>query len=96
MILFTERATYINMFRATMKPKLSVVHLGRIQKISDVWQVRFTGRNWTYYTDLLNGSEKRQIIGMLDKLNQVTGRDQGDMRRRWEEVIRRLPLAQTR
>lgn len=69
MIMFTERATYINVLKANTKPTLSVVHLGKIRQVSDVWTMSFSGRDWTYYTDLLDGSEKRQIIGMLDKLN---------------------------
>ena len=90
MIIFTERATYINVLHASFKPKLSVAHLGEIRRISDVWQVRFTGRNWAYYTDLLSGSEKRQIIGMRDKLNgkAIGPTDRSDdLRLRWNQII---------
>lgn len=89
MILFTERATYINMLHGHMVPKLSVQHLGSIQhRLSDgQWLARFTGRNLEWFSDHLDGSEKRAIIGMLDKLNGITGRDQGDSERRWNEII---------
>lgn len=90
MILFVERTTYINVLKAYFRPNLSVIHLGEIRRVSDVWQVRFCGRDWTYYTDLLNGSEKRQIIGMCDKLNgEVIGPTDSpdDSRTRWNQII---------
>lgn len=91
MILFTERSTYINVLIARFSPRLSTEYLGKIRRISDVWEMQFSGRNWTYYTDLLNGSEKRQIIGMLDKLNGNVSDDPTeelpDLRQRWNQII---------
>lgn len=39
----------------------------------------------TYHT--LDNSEKRQIIGMLDALNQQPIRPITEMKQRWEEII---------
>lgn len=89
MILLSERASYITVFKANFEPKISVVDIGEILRISDVWKIHFTTRNLKYLSDHLYGSEKRQIIGMLDKLNGITGRDDRDMERRWNEIIGR-------
>lgn len=94
MILTSDRATYINVFKAEFKPKLSVVQIGTIRYISDCqWVLKFTGRNAlgnatlpTYYSDLLNHSEKRQIIGTLDKLNDTGPTAESDMRSRWRFI----------
>ena len=87
MIIAIERASYITIQRARFTPKLSVVQIGKLREISDVWSVLFEGRNLQHYSDLLNGSEKRQIIGLLDKLNQTDYRAQEDMRRYWNKII---------
>jgi hypothetical protein len=92
MILFSERATYINVFHAEFKPTISVQKIGKIRMdhrtwLRRHWIVRFMGRNAEYFSDVLNGSEKRQIIGMLDKLNSITDRSLSDSARRWDEII---------
>lgn len=87
MILFTHRASYIKVFQSHMNPRLSVKDIGRIRELSAIWTMQFIGRNWSCYTDLLNDSEKRQIIGLLDNLNSVTGRDPISCADRWNEII---------
>ena len=98
MILFTDNGTVYR--TATDWPKrLSdrQVHLdriGRIDELSGVWCVKFEhpfhglSANVPYYVDsTLNNGEKRQIIGMLDKLNSITGREQDKYLARWYEII---------
>ncbi len=92
MILAIDRATYISIQHAQFKPHLSVQHIGEIRKLSGVrvWQMNFTGRNWESYSDLLNSTEKAQIIRLLAKLNgenSVVLADPGSLRRRWNQVI---------
>lgn len=95
MILAIDRAAYISIQHAQFKPTLSVVHIGEIRKLSGVrvWQMNFTGRNNEYFSDLLNDSEKRQIIGLLDKLNGNISDDPteglSDLRHHWNQVIGR-------
>ena len=87
MILTNDRASYISVFKAEFKPTLSVEHIGRIEQLPDgQWSIRFIGRNIIELSDLLNGSEKRQVIGTLDKLNEFGPRRQSDMRRRWNHI----------
>jgi hypothetical protein len=76
MILASDRATYITILRIHQKPKLSVQHIGQIRHTHFIgrsstgrWKIDFTGRNASYYTDVLDGSEKSQIIRLLAKLN---------------------------
>lgn len=95
MILFNERGTYINFFQIHFTPELSVNALGALRPslLSDrSWIACFTGRDLNIISD---PSEKRQIIGMLQKLNgNVTGPSDDDLRpdnieREWAEIIRR-------
>lgn len=91
MILFTDRTNYIRVFR-TKKGGAGVVNIGTIIKpdkdsqwIWDVTGIDFF-RSWVGY-QTLNNSERRQIIGLLDKLNGIDYRPQEHMRTRWNEII---------
>lgn len=97
MILFNERGTYINFFQIHFAPELSVNNLGaiRVSELSgDEWVACFTGRSTIdIISDLLDSSEKRQIIGMLQKLNgRFTGPSDDDLRpdniaKEWSKII---------
>lgn len=98
MILFNERGTYINVSQINFAPELSVNNLGAIKPsaLSDhKWVFCFTGLEVNVLSDLLMDLEKRQIIGMLQKLNgKITGPSDDDFRpnniaAEWEKVIRR-------
>ena len=96
MILAIDRATYIKVLKANMKPKLSVKLIAEIRSDNhaDIWVMEFIGRDWNYYSDLLDYSEKRQIIGMLDKLNRTDKLSKENLLDVWEnEVIRRSDAA---
>jgi len=92
MILMRDYGLYLSVFkcdwtdRRSNKPRLSADNIGQIVRCGDVWKMDFLGRDLTFW-DHLDGSEKRQIIGLLDKLNGIIGRPQSDMRRRWNEII---------
>lgn len=92
MILFNDRATYITILHVHMTPELSVDNLGCIAyrriigQEKGTWEADFTGRNWSALSDLLDGSEKRQIIGLLDKLNGLfIGLE--DPEAQWNDII---------
>jgi len=91
MILCSERYNYLGVFHCSFNPTLSATRIGDMELSDGTWRMSFMGRNWNHFSDLLDHSEKRQIIGMLDKLNHVIGRDQGDSLRRWQEIIGRIP-----
>jgi hypothetical protein len=94
MILASERQTYLTLFRVHMMPKLSAEKVGTIKFRQGKWYVDFTGRNWNHWSDTLDGSEKRQIIGLLDKLNEVHPyyyRPDDNMLARWNELIGLAP-----
>ncbi len=98
MILTNDRKSYINVFHVKFDPKLSVVLIGRLRQThfigrpgTKTWKADFIGRNLNELSDRLNGSEKGQIIGTMDKLNGVENREISDLQSRWEQIIRRLP-----
>lgn len=88
MILFSERYNYLVVLKGNFNPELSVTIIGDVKLSDGTWRMSFIGRNWDYYTDYLDGHEKRQIIGMIDKLNGHLNRPQEQNRARWEEIIR--------
>lgn len=94
MILVNERAEYLRVFQCEFKPKLSVHEIGTIRKLSGMWALEIITSRMCLISDQLNGSEKRQIIGMLDKLNGITGPKMefdvyrtNDKSARWNEII---------
>ena len=98
MILFNERATYLNVFQIHFSPELSTNNIGAITPtiLSDnKWGLNFTGLEANVLSDLLDLYEKQQIIGMLQKLNgKITGPSDDDLRpnnilEEWEKIIRR-------
>jgi hypothetical protein len=87
MIVFVHRATYIRVIRLESMGK-PTDNLGKIFRIGrGEWIFDGCYRNQLFYETLLNGSEKRQIIGLLDNLNGIMGREPGDSLRRWREII---------
>lgn len=87
MILFAHRVTYI-----------SVIRLKSVgERPDNIGKLRLCGE-WLWDTsgvdyfrsgvgyETLNGSEKCQIIGMLDDLNGVYYRPLRDMLDRWREI----------
>ena len=90
MILANDRQTYINLFQVHLTPKLSAVLVGTIRFRQGEWYVDFTGRNLMYWDNALEHSEKRQIIGLIDKLNESHPyyyRPDDNMLTRWKELI---------
>ena len=92
MILTNDRTTYITVFKTEFKPTLSVKRIGEIRKLPDykgviLWRMEFTGRDLTYYSDLLSHSDKRELIRTLDKLNGFGPRMESDMERGWNRII---------
>jgi len=99
MILFSERATYINILHVHMKPELSVENIGCIRQThfigcsAKTWKVAFIGRNLIDLSDSLDDSEKRQIIGMVEKLNgHIIGQTEDDccsdnFAQRWKKLL---------
>lgn len=99
MILFNERATYINILHIHMKPELSVENIGCIRQTHFIgrstytWSPKFIGRNLNDLSDSLDDSEKRQIIGMVDKLNgHIIGPTDNDccsdnLSERWKKML---------
>jgi len=86
MILFTDRAEYIRCFRTTTDgfDNIGVIHK---QNEDMDWVIGFADKNWEHYETSLDGSEKRQIIGLLDKLNGIGYRNPDNMQARWVEII---------
>lgn len=87
MILFVHRETYISVIRLKSigtKPD----NIGRL-RLCGKWLWDTTGidlfRSWVGY-ETLSGSDKRQIIGMLDNLNSVFYRSPKDMRTQWLKI----------
>jgi len=71
-----------------LRRTLSAEAIGTLIRLSDgQWVFRYIGRNAEALSDILSGAEKRDIIGMLDKLNKTDNRPQSDMGRRWNEII---------
>lgn len=95
MIVFVHRATYIRVIRLESMGK-PTDNIGKIFRTTIGASAGITGRTeWMWdgcYRNIeaLNGSEKRQIIGLLDDLNDVRYRPQADMRTRWDQVIGHL------
>ncbi len=92
MILTNDRTTYITVFKTEFRPTLSVKRIGEIRKLPDykgviLWRMEFTGRDLTYYSDLLSHSDKRELIRTLDKLNGFGPRMESDMERGWNRII---------
>lgn len=90
MILAIDRASHISIKHAHFNPTLSFKHIGEMRRLSGRWKMSFTGRNWAYYTDSLNGLEKAQIIRLLAKLNgenHVVLADQDSLLDEWNKII---------
>lgn len=89
MILYTERHSYINVLHGQFTPTFSVQQIGELKWLSDSskWVMSFTGRRPNYYTDLLNERDKRTIIGMLNKLNNIGGSYIPDYESAWKDII---------
>lgn len=92
MILFTEHGACLSVYMAKFKPSFKADKVGTIMRIESdndcEWKIEFIGRNWTYYTDVLDNSEKRQIIGMLDKLEGRIYRNPRSYSDAWNKIIR--------
>ncbi len=93
MILFVHRKTYIRVIRLTDSTK-PTDNLGKIVVKYDIagrptWLWDRSGveyfRSWVGY-QTLSGSEKRQIIGLLDNLNGVNYRSDDDMKTQWVKI----------
>ncbi len=97
MILFYNRPNDIQVIRTLSctvgsyngSDNIGVLTMDFSKTDKDRWIWDFSGasylRSWTGF-EALSGSEKRQIIGMLDKLNRIIYRNQDTMRARWEEI----------
>lgn len=85
MILFYNRTKDIQVIR-TKTDRIPVVNYGTI--------LRRNGCAWEWDapntscldSDTVDDAEKREIIGMLDKLNDVQERDDSKMQSRWKEI----------
>ena len=90
MILASDRQTYLTLYHTHVVPKLSADIVGTIRFRQGEWYVDFTGRNWNWWSENLDHSEKRQIIGLLDKMNEhhpYYYRPDDNMLARWNEII---------
>lgn len=95
MLLFSDQGAGFAIYRTTADPNIlsdrafSVERLGKVsQKISDRWEV-FWDRDPVYYRsfyDDLRTDEKRAIVKLLDRLNQVE-RNESDNLKRWHEIM---------
>jgi len=89
MIVFVHRAEYIRVIRlsSSAKPTDNLGKLIRTSRRGWIWDVDGVEyfRSWIGY-ETLNGSEKRQLIGLLDNLNGIPYRAQEDMRTQWEKI----------
>lgn len=90
MIVFAYSPYGISVIRTFPKGK-KPEGIGRFHRNTDLWD----GLTWLWDTrraslDIyrtLSHSEKREIIGMLDALNQQPIRPITNMRQRWEDII---------
>ena len=87
MILVSERADYLTVFRVHMRPKMSADKVGVIRTHNGQWRMEFTGTSY-YWDAYLDGSEKRQILGLLDKLNGTDYRTKNASaaKRWWDDI----------
>lgn len=94
MLLFSDQGAGFAIYRTTTEPNMlsdrsfSVQYLGTISHLSDCWEI-FWDRDPVYYREFyasLQTNEKRGIIGLLDRLNQIE-RKETDNLKRWNEII---------